>query len=289
MTKNSSSKKLNSIVLVIAATMLWSIGAPIGKYVQSPALTLIFFRCLSGFFALWVLSLISRKHQFIKFDLLSIGGGVFYAMTSACFYLSLKYTTAANTTVIANTSPFFIALFGFIFLKEKPHRSDWLILLIIFLGIIFCFIGGISLNGTIGDFLAILAAVTFSFLAVIIKKLGPEKALQPIVWGNIIAVVFTAPHLIITKSVVVSDIPLFVILGIFQMVLPFFLYARGQVHLGTMEASLYKLLEPIAAPVWVALLIGEVPSVYTFAGGALVITALFVKTLREYFKARKAL
>ena len=66
------------------------------------------------------------------------------------------------------------------------------------------------------------------------------------------------------------------------MALPFFLYAKGQQNLGAMEASLFKLLEPVAATIWVALLVGEIPGIYSIAGGLLVIASLFIKTFLEY-------
>ena len=90
------------------------------------------------------------------------------------------------------------------------------------------------------------------------------------------------PFILMTDTVITKDIPFYIILGIFQMALPFFLYAKGQQNMGTMEASLFKLLEPVAATVWTALLVGEIPTSYSITGGSLVIAALFCKTFLEY-------
>lgn len=274
--------KLKPISMVIAATLLFSIGSPISKITNSSPMVLTFFRCLSGLICFAAARKFSGGGKLFKVKPRLIIGGALYAVTSLSFYTALKFTTAANATVLGNTSPFFLAILGFIFLHEKPLKRDWLILILIMAGIVLCFYSGISLQGSRGDLLALFAGFLFSMLAVIIKKSGAEDAMQPLIWGNLIAVLITAPGLFTSDAIIISDIPFFIILGIFQMALPFFLYARGQQNLGAMEASLFKLLEPVAATIWVALLVGEIPSPLSIIGGLLVIAALFAKTFFEY-------
>ena len=50
-------------------------------------------------------------------------------------------------------------------------------------------------------------------------------------------------------------------------------------HVPAREASLVSLLEPLLNPVWVARVVGEVPSGWTLAGGALVLSALLLLIL----------
>ena len=275
-------EKVKSVLIVVSSTLLWSMGAPIAKYVESPALSLIFFRSLSGLIFLAVFMIINQKSRVFIVKPLYIFGGIFYALLTICFYLSLKFTTAANSTILANTSPFFLAILGIIFLHEKPAKRDWIVLIFIMSGMILCFYGGISLNGSVGDFLAVCAAVSFSILAVIIKKIDIRNSMQPIIWGNLLAILLTLPGFFITGSIISEDIPLFILLGIFSMAIPFILYAKAQKNLGAMEASFFKLIEPVAAPVWVGLLIGEIPSIYTMIGGTLVIISLFFNTYIKY-------
>ncbi len=277
-------EKARSVLTVVTATLLWSFGAPIAKFVESPALTLIFFRSLSGLAFLILIIKLKHGGKVFKVNPLYIIGGILYAFTTISFYTALKFTTAANVTILANTSPIFLSLLGFIFLHETPAMRDWLVLIIIMAGILLCFYGGISLNGSTGDLLALGAAAAFSLLAVIIKKIDSKNLLQPLIWGNLIAVLLATPGVSSSGSVIIEDIPLFFIMGIFSMALPFFLYSKGQQRLGAMEASLYKLIEPVVAPVWVGLITGEIPAVYSVLGGVLVITALFFNTCIQYRK-----
>ena len=282
MTNQTSGNKLKPILLVVFATLLFSIGSPVSKITSSSPMVLTFFRCLSGLICFAVARRVKGGGKLFKLQPLLIIGGALYAVTSLSFYTALKFTTAANATVLGNTSPFFLAILGFVFLHEKPLKRDWFILFFIMAGIVLCFYSGISLKGSKGDLLALFAGFMFSILAVIIKKSGSEDAMQPLIWGNLIAVIITSPALFKPEAIIIKDLPFFVILGIFQMALPFFLYAKGQQNLGAMEASLFKLLEPVAATIWVALLVSEIPSFYSIIGGLLVILALFLKTFLEH-------
>ncbi len=248
-------------------------------------MTLIFFRGLSGAIALAVASFFFKVNSIRRPKRLSIISGAFYAATSLCFYASLGYTTAANATVLANTSPLFIAFLGIIFLKEKPTQKDLFILFIIMIGIVLCFKGGMSIKGSKGDVFALLAALSFSILAILMKKGSLSDTMQAIFWGNLIAVLFTLPYQLKGTAFFPEDIGLFIVLGVLQMALPFFLYIKGQEKLGAMEASLFKLLEPVLASLWVALLIGEIPSLFSIIGGILVIASLFYKALSEYHES----
>ncbi|MDC7125024.1 MAG: EamA family transporter [Spirochaetales bacterium] len=281
-----SESKLKPILTVIAATMLFSIGAPISKITSGSPTTLIFFRCLTGLISFAVVKLIKKDGPLFIIKPSLILGGVVYAASSICFYTSLNYTTSANATVLSNTSPFFIAILGYIFLNEKPHKRDWIILLLIICGIVLCFYNGLSAKGSVGDLFALGAGLIFAMLAVIIKRSRPGEELQPLIWGNLFAIIITSPFLFTAGSITIHDLIFFVILGVFQMALPFFLYTKGQKDLGTMEASLFKLLEPILATIWTALLIKEMPGIYSILGGALVISALFIKTFLEYKNTR---
>ena len=185
MIRKKSDTKLQPIMLVVSATLLFSIGAPVSKFTSGSVFVLVFFRCLSGLAAFAVLNSFGGGRKLFKFQPKFVIGGVLYASTTLCFYASLQFTTAANATVLGNTSPFFLAVLGFIFLGEKPLKRDWFILSMIMAGIILCFYSGLSLSGSKGDLLALLAGCLFAMLAVIIKGSGRDDAMQPLIWGNL--------------------------------------------------------------------------------------------------------
>jgi drug/metabolite transporter, DME family len=64
------------------------------------------------------------------------------------------------------------------------------------------------------------------------------------------------------------------IMGAVQLGMPYFLFSKGLRTVSLQEASLIALIEPVLNPVWVVLTIGEVPSVTTLAGGAMILLGL---------------
>jgi drug/metabolite transporter (DMT)-like permease len=55
---------------------------------------------------------------------------------------------------------------------------------------------------------------------------------------------------------------------------------RGLKHVTATEASLTGMLEPVANPIWVLLFLGERPSAYALAGGAIVLAAIAWHTMQ---------
>jgi drug/metabolite transporter, DME family len=67
--------------------------------------------------------------------------------------------------------------------------------------------------------------------------------------------------------------------GLFQMGLPYLLFARGLRSVSSQEASLISLLEPVLVPVWVYLAWGDKPAWWTLGGGGLILTGLAIRYL----------
>ena len=62
--------------------------------------------------------------------------------------------------------------------------------------------------------------------------------------------------------------------GVIQMALPYVLFARGLREVGTAEAGLIALVEPILNPIWVVLVVGERPAIPTLVGGLLLLSGV---------------
>jgi drug/metabolite transporter (DMT)-like permease len=64
------------------------------------------------------------------------------------------------------------------------------------------------------------------------------------------------------------------LLGVFQLGLPYILYTAAIKHLAALEASLIPVLEALLNPLWVFLLIGETPGWWAVVGGMIVLGAV---------------
>jgi drug/metabolite transporter (DMT)-like permease len=76
-----------------------------------------------------------------------------------------------------------------------------------------------------------------------------------------------------------SDAAILAVMGGVQLGLPYFLFSRGLRTVSLQEASLIALIEPVLNPLWVALLVGEIPSRATLLGGGMILLGLGVRYL----------
>ena len=70
-----------------------------------------------------------------------------------------------------------------------------------------------------------------------------------------------------------------VFLGLIQIALAYTLFVKGLKYVTATQASLTGMLEPIANPIWVLLILGEHPSSYAVAGAVVVLAAIAWHTM----------
>jgi len=63
-------------------------------------------------------------------------------------------------------------------------------------------------------------------------------------------------------------------LGVFQVGLGFTLVVLGSRHVPAAQVGLLALVEPILAPIWVWMGVGEVPGLATIVGGTIIFFAI---------------
>ena len=72
-----------------------------------------------------------------KLFLFLSGASLFFAMDLFVWHRSVVYAGAGVGTILANTQVFYLSLFGFIFLKERPKPRFWLGVVLGFFGLFF--------------------------------------------------------------------------------------------------------------------------------------------------------
>jgi drug/metabolite transporter (DMT)-like permease len=87
--------------------------------------------------------------------------------------------------------------------------------------------------------------------------------LLPLVWSHL--------------ALNLNDGLILAVMGVVQLGIPYWLFARAVSMVSIQEASLIVLVEPVLNPIWVALTVGEVPSPTTVLGGGLIVASLAVR------------
>ncbi len=263
-------------LMVFIVALLFSTAAPVTKFVTMPAISVSFYRSLVGIPSLLLLTLPRYGRSLFRFSPPDLFQGIFYAMTSLSFFLALGRTSAANATILFQTTPVFLIPMGYLFLKEKTDIWDLVTIILMMIGIILCFQGDVDTHGHSGDLIALGGAVSFAFMNILMRKTDFVGSIRGLLIGNILIVLIALPMQFGTAPVP-RDLILAGSLGFIHMALPFVIYSRAILSLRALEASIYKNLETVTAPLWVALVVGEVPGLWTIAGFLCVFCALILR------------
>ncbi len=233
-------------------------------------------RSLIGAALIWMV--FRRELRFNwTFDL--IGGAVAYAGTVVLFVIANKLTTAANAILLQYTAPIYVALFSPWFLGERADRRDWLTLLVMLCGMALFFMDELSLDGYLGNGVALVSGLCFAWLTLFLRRQKNSSALPSLLLGNLLAGVIGLPFMFQSMPDLSSCVGL-LLMGVVQLGLPYILYALALRHVRAVEGILIPMIEPVLNPVWVFLMMGEQPSPLALVGGAIILGAVLFRVRR---------
>jgi drug/metabolite transporter (DMT)-like permease len=266
---NSDGLRRRAILLMLTTAVLWSSSGLLVKIIDWGPLSILGARSMVA----TVVFLIYLRRPNFHWTPWQIAGALGYAGSQVFFISATKLTTAANAIFLTYTSPLYIVLFGYWLLGERPQRADWLSMLVIFAGMLLFFGDDLSFQGLYGNVLAVLGGIS---MAVMILCMRRQKAGVPgntVLLGNLLGVLIGMPFLL-RETFTPSSIGMILYLGIFQIGISFVCYSIAIKSLQALESTLILTMEPILNPLWVFLVIGEVPGRLASVGGALVLGAV---------------
>jgi drug/metabolite transporter (DMT)-like permease len=271
---------------ILLTALLMSTGGAGIKAVSLTNWQLASFR--SGIAAIVVLLAVRRLPRFSR-PILLVGAA--YAATVVTFVTANKLTTAANTVFFQGTAPLYIALLGPIVLGEHLPRKDVPVLFVIAAGMGLLFAGhsarfSTAPNPVLGNMIGVVSGCCWSLTLLGLRWLEKRDpgakggaAGNGAVVGNLLAFAGCLPLALPVSGVSAGDLAGIAYLGVFQVGLSYVLLTRSITHVPAVDASLLLLAEPAVSPLWAWLIHGEVPGVWPFAGGVLIMGAAAWKAL----------
>lgn len=221
----SRSKKKSMVLMAICAVM-WSIGGIFIKLVSwSPFL-------IAGGRSIISAAVIAVYMKYtktpVKFCRYSFGAGIGLCASCIFFVTANKLTTAANAIVLQYAAPIFILLMTAFIFKQKLKRKEVIAVAITTAGIILFFFDQLSPGNVLGNIFGILAGVFLALMFVMTGQGGEDDSIRMsgILFAHCMTTVIGLPlGLMNTTSVSGMEILWVVILGIFQLGIPYVLYA----------------------------------------------------------------
>jgi drug/metabolite transporter (DMT)-like permease len=209
--------------------------------------------------------------------------GLFFAGDLAVWHWSIRFTSVANATLLANFAPIFVALGGWVFFAQSVGLT-------FLLGMSTALIGTTLMVGTSwhvsvhhlwGDALGLITALFYAGYILSVKRLrGDFSAATIMAWGGAVTsaallpvALFSGEHLLPSSSL--GWRPL-IGLALISQVGGQGLIAYALAHLPAAFSSLTLLLEPVMATVFAWLILDEAIGPLQALGGVLVLIGIFV-------------
>jgi drug/metabolite transporter, DME family len=212
-------------------------------------------------------------------------GGIAMAVGFTAYIFAMRETTVANVLFIISTQTIWLALFGYLFLKEKVSLKTFLSIVLAMIGIIVMIGGSLSTGSLVGNLVALFIPINFAFLILLIRKYSKLDLVPALFYGGLIIMFFS---FFMSETIFISkhDLVVGFLLGSFQHAFGFICIVIGARSTPAVVVGLLMLVETLLGPFWVWVFLNEIPPISVFIGGSIIILAVILKTLEQkYFKA----
>ncbi len=204
-------------------------------------------------------------------------GGFVLSFSFVAFVVAMSNTTVANVVFIISTQTMFLALFGYFYLKEKVSLIGLISIFLAMSGIIIMVGDSISGGSLFGNLVALAIPINFAILVMIIRKNTKVDMVPAIFYSGVFSLIygfFLAESFEFTKH----DLWMGFLLGVPQLAISFICITIGSRTVESATVGILMLMETLCAPLWVWLFLNEIPPISVFIGGAVIISAIILKS-----------
>lgn len=301
MNTTETEKQLGTYSLFLSVILIWGLSWPLAKMGLANITPLWFAAWRQGIAAvgLTIYLLITRQFRFpSRQDMpILLTSGIFFAGLFLAFInLGLMHVHAGRASLLAYTTPFWVILLSWLFLKRKPSKEQWIGFIFGIAGIAILF-NPMSFDWSnrdvlIGNGFLLLAALSWSIVIIHSKEhKWHHTPLQIVPWQMLIAVIllsilamFIEPHAKITWT------PTFAVnlafLGLISSGYGFVISMLVSKRLNSVTTSLGFLGVPISGIFFSLWLLGEKINLVTGFAVILILIGLMNVALGER-RARK--
>ncbi len=208
------------------------------------------------------------------------------AIAFVAYIFALIETSVAKVVFIGSASPFVAALIAWLVLRERVAPATLAAIAAAMLGIGVMMAEGLDGEGPLGAGLAVVSVLGYGITLVCLRARRQVDMLPAAALAGLLAMLgcgIMAPDLAISRH----DLGLAVLLGVVQLGFQYVLIALGTRYVPAGEVALLGRLQVVLAPLWVWLALGEVPTLLTLLGGAVVVGAVLANSYASLRRERQ--
>lgn len=225
--------------------------------------------------------------------------GIAIGTAGLVFIIAMFYTTVADAVFMTGVSPFLSAILGVWILRERIPAITWLAMCVALFGMGVIFYGNAGGGALVGTLLALYSAFCFSCYAVMLRWGQKTEMSVALIWNAIYLVAVTGVIIMMPTGLRDShglgdfaigwwNFGLTFVMGAVQLTLGLILFTIGSRSVPAAQLALIALIEPTLSPLWAWLASGELPPIWTFIGGAVIVAAIVIQALFASRKRRHA-
>lgn len=219
---------------------------------------------------------------------LLIARGAVGSLALICVYYAVTTLPLAEATILQYLHPVFTALLALVFLKERIQRSTIVCILFCIVGLVLIVSPEIALSAgeelsLISVAVALMGALGSAIAYVIVKRLSNTEDSS--------VIIFYFPLMALPLSVfllgddfVIPDaeaLVLLILIGIFTQIGQVGLTKAMKTEVAS-KATAYSYIQVVFSIIFGWLLFSEIPSIWTWAGGALIIIGALINVFGSF-------
>ena len=264
-------------MLIASAFFLSTAGIALRLVEQADGWQILFYRALSMSLTIF-LFLAYQRGTAVLDEFRGLGWNdallaLFLGTGFVAYVFALLFNTIANALFIFSSAPFVAALLGWVVLGERVALRTWVCIAGAMVGLAIMVASGLAAGRYLGNLIALWIPVSYAAAIILVRRSDRQDMLSALCLAGLVAAALSA---IFVRDFSLSslDLGISLYLGVFQVGAGFGLMVLGTRYIPAAQVGLLALVEPILAPVWVWLGVGEVPALATILGGSIIFLAI---------------
>ena len=278
--------RAGSLLEIHGAVVLFGLAGLFGKWLALSPLIIVLGRVVFAALVLGLILLLTRRSFGIPRPgdrLLFLGLGVLLAIHWSVFFLSVQVSTVAVGLLSYSSFPVFTAFLEPAFFRKRLDLFNVLFAGICLLGV-FLIVPRFVWSDAVfrGGLYGLAAGLTFAVLSIINRMLtARHDSVKIAFWQDSIAALALLPFLFILRPALTGkDLGLLLFLGIICTAGAHTLFIEAMRRQTAQTASIISSLEPVYGIALAYLFLREIPAPRTLLGGAVILAAVIVISLR---------
>ena len=280
------SRGAKNLLEIHLAVLLFGFPGLFGKWLALPPYLIVLGRAAFAALTLGLVRAVGRRSLRVasaRDMALLVLCGLILAAHWTMFFKSVQVSTVAVALLSYSSFPVFTA-----FLEPAIFRERWdpgsLVLALLTVTGVFFIVPGYDLRSPVvlGVVWGLGSGLTFSLLSLLNRRLArANSSLSVAFFQDLYAAVFLLPFAVLAAPRLTGrDLGLLAVLGIFGTAAAHTLFIDGMRRVSARTASIISSLEPVYGIALAAFFLKENPSLRTISGGALILAAALIVTMR---------